>query len=40
MITVASYLNGLPRWIDHDCKIFGKLIVVDVRDVGEESCIL
>ena len=39
MITVASYLNGLPRSIDHDRKKFGKLIVVDVRDVGEGSCI-
>ena len=38
MITVAfSYFNGLPRSIDHDCKKFGKL---DVRDVGERSCIL
>ena len=39
MITVASYLNGLPRSVDHDCKKFGKLIVVDVG-VGEGSCIL
>ena len=35
MITVASYLNGLPRSIDHNCKEFCKLIVVDVRNVGE-----
>ena len=40
MITVASYLNGLPRSIDHDRKKFDKFIVVDVRDVGEGSCIL
>ena len=40
MITVASYLNGLPRSIDHDRKKLGKFIVVDVRDVGEGSCIL
>ena len=40
LITVASYLNGLPRSIDHDCKKFGKLIVVDVRDVGEGSCVV
>ena len=39
MITVASYLNGFPRSIDHDRKKFGKFIVVDVR-VGERSCIL
>ena len=37
LITVASYLNGLPRSIDHDRKTFGKLIVVDVRNVGEGS---
>ena len=40
LITVASYLNGLPRSIDHDRKEFGKLIVVDARDVGEGSCIV
>ena len=40
MITVASYLNRLPCSIDHDCKKFGKLIVVDVRDVGEGSCVV
>ena len=39
MITVASYLNGLPRSIDHDRKIIGEFIVVDVG-VGEGSCIL
>ena len=39
MITVASYLNGLPRSIDHDRKKLGKFIVVDVG-VGEGSCIL
>ena len=37
--TVASYLNGLPRSIDHDRKIIGEFIVVDVG-VGEGSCIL
>ena len=36
MITVASYLNGLPRSIDHDRKKLGKFIVVDVG-VGEGS---
>ena len=40
MITVASYLNRLPCSIDHDRKKFGKLIVVDVRDVGEGSGIV
>ena len=39
MITVASYLNGLPRSIDHDRKKLGKFIVVDVG-VGEGSCVL
>ena len=39
MITVASYLNGFPRSIDHDRKKLGKFIVVDVG-VGERSCIL
>ena len=39
MITVASYLNGLPRSIDHDRKKLGEFIVVDVG-VGEGSCIL
>ena len=39
MITVASYLNGLPRSIDHDRKKLGKFIVVDVG-VGERGCIL
>ena len=40
MITVASYLNGLPRSIDHNWKKIRKLIVVDIRDVGEGSCIV
>ena len=39
MITIASYLNGLPRSIDHDCKKLGEFIVVDVG-VGERGCIL
>ena len=39
MITVASYLNGFPRSIDHDRKKLGKFIVVDVG-VGEGSRIL
>ena len=39
MITVASYLNGLPSSIDHERKKFGKFIVVDVG-VGERGCIL
>ena len=38
MITVASYLNGLSRSIDHDRKKLGEFIVVDVG-VGEGSCI-
>ena len=38
MITVASYLNGLPRSIDHDGKKLGEFIVVDVG-VGEGSCV-
>ena len=33
LISVASYLNGYR-------KKLGKLIVVDVRDVGEGSCIV
>ena len=36
MITVASYLNGLPRSIDHDRKKLGEFIVVDVG-VGERE---
>ena len=36
MITVASYLNGFSRSIDHDRKKLGKFIVVDVG-VGEGS---
>ena len=36
MITVASYLNGLPRSIDHDRKKLGDFIVVDVG-VGERE---
>ena len=39
MITVASYLNGLPRSIDHERKKLGEFIVVDVG-VGERGCIL
>ena len=39
MISVASYLNGLPSSIDHERKKLGKFIVVDVG-VGEGSCIL
>ena len=39
MITVASYLNGLPRSIDHDRKKLGEFIVVDVG-VGERDCIV
>ena len=40
LISIASYFNGLPRSIDHDRKKLGKLIVVDVRNVGEGSCIV
>ena len=39
MITVASYLNGLPRSIDHDRKKLGEFIVVDVG-VGERGYVL
>ena len=39
MIIVSPYLNGLPRSIDHDCKILGEFIVVDVG-VGEGDFIL
>ena len=39
MIIIASYLNGLPRSIDHDCKKLGEFIVVDVG-VGARGCIL
>ena len=38
MITIAPYLNGLPRSIDHDCKKLCEFIVVDVG-VGERDCI-
>ena len=38
MITVSSYLNGLPRSIDHDRKKLGEFIVVDVG-VGERACL-
>ena len=38
MIAIASYLNGLPRSIDHDCKKLGELIVIDVG-VGVRDCI-
>ena len=38
MIAIAPYLNGLPRFIDHDCKKLGELVVVDVG-VGERDCI-
>ena len=37
MITVASYLNGLSRSIDHDCQQYAELVVVDVG-VGERDC--
>ena len=39
MIIIASYLNGLPRSIDHNCKKLGEFIVVDVG-VGARGCIL
>ena len=39
MIIIASHLNRLPCSIDHNCKEFCKLIVVDIRNVGEGSCI-
>ena len=39
MITIAPYLNGLPRSIDHDCKKLGELVVVDVG-VGDGSRVL
>ena len=37
MIIIASHLNRLPCSIDHNCKEYRKLIVVDVRIVGEGS---
>ena len=37
LIIIASHLNRLPCSIDHNCKEFRKLIVVDVRNVGEGS---
>ena len=40
LIIIASHLNRFPCSIDHNCKKFSKLIVVDVRDVGEGSCIV
>ena len=40
MIIIASHLNRLPCSIDHNFKKFCKLIVVDVRNVGEGSGIV
>ena len=40
LIVVASHLNKFPCSIDHNCKEFCRLIVVDVRNVGEGSCIV
>ena len=40
MITVASHLNRFPSSIDHNCKDFRKLIVVDVGIVGEGSVVV
>ena len=37
LIIIASHLNRFPCSIDHNCKEFCKLIVVDVRNVGEGS---
>ena len=38
LIIIASHLNRFPCSIDHNCKEFrAKLIVVDVRNVGEGS---
>ena len=37
LIIIASHLNRFPCSIDHKCKEFRKLIVVDVRIVGEGS---
>ena len=37
MIIIAPHLNRFPCSIDHNCKEFRKLIVVDVRNVGEGS---
>ena len=37
LIIIASHLNRFPCSIDHNCKEFRKLTVVDVRIVGEGS---
>ena len=37
LIILASHLNRFPCFIDHNCKEFRKLIVVDVGIVGEGS---
>ena len=40
MIIVASHLNRFPCSIDHNCKEFRKLVVVDVGIVGEGSVVV
>ena len=37
LIIIASHLNRFPCSIDHNCKEFRKLIVIDVGIVGEGS---
>ena len=37
LIIIASHLNRFPCSIDHNCKEFRKLVVVDVGIVGEGS---
>ena len=33
LIIIASHLNRFPCAIDHNCKVFRKLVVVDIRIV-------
>ena len=40
MIIIASHLNRFPCFIDHNCKEFCKLVVVDVGIVGEGSVVV
>ena len=37
LIIIASHLNRFPCAIDYNCKVFRKLVVVDVGIVGERG---
>ena len=40
LITIASHLNRFPCAIDHNCKVFRKLVVIDVGIVEEGSIVV